>query len=311
MDAPTDNTIAKSGNKTSMSVAFATRCALLALVLGVISAATVHGQAIQPCEATPSSAKTAVAADKTKASVHASQTVVDQSIPNDPAMDDLVRPYADKVRQLTMVIGQLDGDLQKASAIGANTLGHFVTSGMMATARAKLGSRVDVVITNAGGLRKNTIQSGELRASDIFELLPFENALVEVELSGAQLLTLLQRVTEDRNAQAGARIQFRWNEQSRPEFISAKLVDATGNERDIDPAKTYVVVTTDYLMKLNSGNYAILKDGKNAKPLNITIREAVIEYVKAETAAGRRVRSTLDGRFVQIGPDPVRTENRP
>jgi 2',3'-cyclic-nucleotide 2'-phosphodiesterase (5'-nucleotidase family) len=167
------------------------------------------------------------------------------------------------------------------------------------------------VVTNAGGLRKNTIQSGELRASDIFELLPFENALVEVELSGVQLLTLLQRVTEDRNAQAGARIQFRWNEQSRPEFISAKLVDAAGNERDIEPAKTYVVVTTDYLMKLNSGNYAILKDGKNAKPLKITIREAVIDYVKAETAAGRKVRSSLDGRFVQVGPDPVRTEDRP
>ena len=56
----------------------------------------------------------------------------------------------------------------------------------------------------------------------------------------------MQRVTEDRNAQAGARIQFRWNEQSRPEFISAKLIDAEGNERDIDRQRPMLVVTIDY-----------------------------------------------------------------
>ncbi len=40
---------------------------------------------------------------------------------------------------------------------------------------------------NGGGLRKNDIAAGELRASDIFELLPFENALVALEVTGAQL----------------------------------------------------------------------------------------------------------------------------
>jgi 2',3'-cyclic-nucleotide 2'-phosphodiesterase (5'-nucleotidase family) len=302
---------AKSGNKTLMPLAMSVRCALLMLMLTVCSAAPAHSQAIQPCEAKPSPSRASVAAEKAKVNVQASQTLVDASIPGDPALDNLVRPYSEKVRQLTLVIGQLDGDLQKSGGMGGNTLGHFVTSGIMAIASARLGSRVDVVITNSGGLRKNTIQAGELRASDIFELLPFENALIKVEFTGSQLLTLLRRVTADRYPQAGARIEFRWNEESRPEFIAAKLVDAAGNEREIDPAKTYVVVTIDYLLNLNSGNFAILKDGKNAKPLNLTIRDAVSDYVKAETAAGRKVRSGLDGRFVQIGPDPVRTEDRP
>lgn len=34
-------------------------------------------------------------------------------------------------------------------------------------------------------------------------------------------------------------------------------------------------------------------------PLNLTLRDAVIEYVKAETAAGRTITNTLDGRFSQ------------
>jgi 2',3'-cyclic-nucleotide 2'-phosphodiesterase (5'-nucleotidase family) len=297
---------AKSGYKTFMNVGFAAHCALLTLVL----ATPALGQAIQPCEATPSPSRSGVATEKKKASVNASQTLVDASIKNDPEVDKLIAPYADKVSQLTLVIGQLDGEL-RTGGVGANSMGHFVANGIMSAARAKLGPKVDVVITNGGGLRKRAISAGELRTSDIFELLPFENALVELELTGSQLLTLLQRVTNARDAQAGARIQFRWDERSRPEFISAKLVDAAGNEREIDSAKTYVVVTTDYLLKLGSGNYAILKDSKNNKPLEITIRDAVINYVKAETAAGRKVRSSLDGRFVQIGPDPARAEERP
>ena len=90
---------------------------------------------------------------------------------------------------------------------------------------------------NAGGLRKNDIAAGELRASDIFELLPFENALVAVEVTGAQLAKLIQIATRD--AQAGARIQFKWNERDRPEFLSGKLLDANGKEQEIDPDKIY------------------------------------------------------------------------
>ncbi len=72
---------------------------------------------------------------------------------------------------------------------------------------------------NAGGLRKNEISAGELRASDIFELLPFENALVAVEINGAELLKLLPVVVRD--AQSGARIQYKWNDTESPGVSSA------------------------------------------------------------------------------------------
>jgi len=190
--------------------------------------------------------------------------------------------------------------------VGAGSLGNFVTEGMKAEARAKLGKPVTLTIMNAGGLRKNTITAGELRASDIFELLPFENALVAVELTGVQLAKLIQVVTRD--AQTGARIQFKWNEQNRPAFLSGKLLDESGKEQEIDPEKLYTVVTIDYLLRLGSGSYAILQEAKNTTPLNITLREAIMNYVKSETAAGRPIRKIVDDRFVQIGPDPKTTE---
>ncbi len=52
-------------------------------------------------------------------------------------------------------------------------------------------------------------------------------------------------------------------------------------------------------MRLTGGDYAaVLKQAKNTRPLGLTIRDAITEYVKAETAAGREIKSTQDDRFV-------------
>lgn len=255
--------------------------------------------AIEPCPATP--AKPAIpAATPAKTVSQTKQTVVDASIPDDPTVEQMLKPYSEKVRALSVVIGRLDGALKK-DGVGAGTLGSFVTDAVRAQAQARLGKPVTLTIMNAGGLRKNEISPGDLRASDIFELLPFENALVALEINGAQLAKLLAVVTRD--AQAGARIQFKWNDQNRAEFISGKIVDENGKEQEIDPEKIYTIVTIDYLLRLGSGSYALLQEAKSQTPLNVTLRDAVMDYVKAETAAGRPIRSRVDDRYVQIGPD--------
>ena len=254
--------------------------------------------AIQPCEATP--AKPGASAP-VKVGVRSGQTNIDSSIPADEAVEKMLEPYSGKVRALSNVIGQLDGPLKK-EAVGAGSLGQFVTDGVRSYARAKLGKPVALTIMNAGGLRKNEIAAGEVRAADIFELLPFENALVAIELRGADLLKVLPALARD--AQAGARLQYKWNDQNRPEFISAKLLNENGQEEEIDPNKIYTVVTIDYLVRVGGGAYAILKEAKASAPLGITLRDAMMEYVKSETAAGRKLSSRVDDRYVQVGPGP-------
>jgi 2',3'-cyclic-nucleotide 2'-phosphodiesterase (5'-nucleotidase family) len=271
----------------------------------VFAAPSLAQTVIEPCPATPEPAKPAITATATKTGVSTKQTTVDAGIPDDPAVEKLIAPYREKVRALSLVIGKLDGVLKKDGA-GGGSLGNFVTDGMRAQAQAKLGKPVVLAMVNNGGLRKNEIAAGELRASDIFELLPFENALVAVDVTGAQLTKILEVVTRD--AQSGARIQFKWNDRDRAEFISGKLVDANGKEQEIDPNQTYTIITIDYLMRLKSGAYAILQEGKNPTPLNVTLRDAVMNYVKAETAAGHAVRSVVDNRFVQVGPGPKHAE---
>jgi 2',3'-cyclic-nucleotide 2'-phosphodiesterase (5'-nucleotidase family) len=233
---------------------------------------------------------------------------VDETIADDPALEKMLTPYSTKVRALEVVIGKLDVELKKGS-VGAGNLGNFVTDGMRVQSSAKLGRPVLLVITNSGGLRKNTIAAGDLRAADIFELLPFENALVEVDLSGAQLLQLLNVVVSGGDALSGAHIKYRMNANNRPELVSASLLDSQGRETDIDPKATYTIVTIDYLVKLASGRYTILQEGKNVRPLGVTIRDALMDYVKAETDAGRSIKASLDNRFVLVGSDAQKPED--
>jgi len=280
-----------------------TRALLCALALSVFAVPVfAQSTAIEPCPATPAKAATT---NKEQIDRRARLLDVDASVPDDPDVLKMLAPYSDRVRELSKVIGRLEGGLNRTGA-GSGALGNFITDGIRWQAQQKLGKPVALAIMNAGGIRKSEIAAGDLRASDIFELLPFENALMAVDVTGVQLAALLKIVTRD--AQAGARIQFKYDDRDRREFISGKLIDEAGKEVEIDPNKVYTIVTIDYLLRLASGAYAILQEAQSKTPLNITLRDAVMNYVKSETAAGRPIRPVTDNRFVQIGPGPKNPE---
>ncbi len=122
----------------------------------------------QPAPAASPNPSTSSAPRDVKA--HVTETLIDSSIPDDPAVDQMLAAYIPKVRALDTILGKLKGELRKGG-MGAGSLGNFVADGMRAQASARLGKRIDLAIMNGGGLRRNTISEGELRARDIFELL--------------------------------------------------------------------------------------------------------------------------------------------
>ena len=299
-------TLTRVSRRLFLSVFARATLTLLLVIVGTSAVTRAQSTAIQPCTDASASAKKPAVTPK----VVVTQTAVDESLADDPALEKLIAPYSAKVRALENVIGKLDGELRK-SPLGGGSLGNFVTDGLRATASRKLGRSVPLMITNSGGLRKNAISPGELRAADIFELLPFENALIQIDLSGENLLKLLSVVLKGRDAQSGARIHYRLTANNEAEMVNAKLLSADGTESDIDPKATYRIVTIDYLLHLASGSYAILQEGKNATPVGVTMRDAMIDYVKGETAAGRSIKSALDGRFVLEGEQPTTPKVRP
>jgi 2',3'-cyclic-nucleotide 2'-phosphodiesterase (5'-nucleotidase family) len=239
-------------------------------------------------------------------SVRANSRAIDESVSSDPAVEAAIAPYSAKVRELEKPIGTLAGDLKKGG-MGGGSLGNFVADALRDRAQVKLGKPVLLAVINSSGLRKNSITAGNISTSDIFQLLPFENALVTLDLTGEQLRRFLDVTVARRNAQSGARILYRSNAQKQSEIVTVKL-GGLGEERDIDPKATYTIVTIDYLVK-RGGDYAVLQEGKNLRELDLTMRDAVLDYVKAETAAGRAVRANLDGRFKYDRTTPEKTED--
>jgi 2',3'-cyclic-nucleotide 2'-phosphodiesterase (5'-nucleotidase family) len=280
--------------------------AVLFCLVGIIAQAQ---QGSAPA-ARPSQPQPAPASTPLDLRVKASERAIDASIPNDPAVDAVLAPYSAKVHELDAPIGKLVGELKKGG-MGAGSLGNFVADALRARAEVKLGKPVLLAITNSGGLRKNEFAEGNLSSNDIYQLLPFENALVVLDLTGEQLRRFLYIVVTHRDAQSGARITYRTNEKKESEIVAVRLGSSGAVEKEIDPQATYTIVTIDYLVK-RGGDYSILQEAKNVRPLGLTMRDAVLDYVKAETAAGRAVKATLDGRFRYDKPGAeTKTEDAP
>jgi len=273
-------------NESDRRITITLRLPLLIALTLVLSASYGHAQQSAPAPAT-----------SRDVNAHASESLVDASIADDKAVDKMLEAYSPKVRALDTVIGTVKGELQKGG-MGAGSLGNFVSDAMRAEASRALKRPVDLAVVNGGGLRRSNLVDGDLRARDIFELLPFENALVMVDLNGEQLMSLLAFVTSIRDAQSGARINYRINADKKAELESARIFDQQYHDLPITPTMTYTIVTIDYLINRGGGSYAVLHEGKNIRPLGITLRDAIMNHVKAETAAGRPIRSDLDGRFV-------------
>ena len=228
--------------------------------------------------------------------VRATELPVDASVPDDPGVDKMLAAYSPKVRELDDLIGTSKGELHK-TGIGGGSIGNFVSDGMRWQASQKLGQPIDLALMNGGGLRRTSINEGELRVRDIFELLPFENALVTLDLTGEQLMRMLQTVVSRREAQSGARTVYKTNAYKTSELVSATLREATG-ETEIDPKGIYTITTIDYLYRVGGSTYGMLREGKNMRELGITLRDAMMNYVKSETGAGRDIKPNLDGRYV-------------
>lgn len=283
------------------------------LSLGFLIAATfvcASAQAPAPAPKASPTPRAPRAPKPADVNVRAQNVPVDSSIADDPSVSQMLVVYSPKVRELDAVIGSLKGELRKGG-MGAGSIGNFVSDGMRWQAGLKLGRPVDLAIINGGGLRRNAIGEGELRARDIFELLPFENALTIVELSGEQLVRLLKLLVANREAQSGARIVYFTKADKTSEIDILKL-RTPGGEKDVDPQATYRIVTIDYIVNRGGDISTLLRAGKPAQPLGITLRDAIMAYVKSETAAGRTIRPNLDGRFwLDRAKSAVTEETRP
>jgi 5'-nucleotidase len=126
----------------------------------------------------------------------------------DPAVDAIVRRYGDLTAPLSeMEVGRLASPLERrANAAGESTLGAVIADAFLAgTSDTSYGDKpAQIAFTNPGGLRSD-LPNLAVTFGQLFNVLPFNNSLVTMDLTGAQLLRLLEQQWE-RPQPAGGRI---------------------------------------------------------------------------------------------------------
>ncbi len=127
--------------------------------------------------------------------------------------------------------------------------------------------RADFALQNAGGVR-TPVAAGTLSMNTAFTVLPYSNVLVELDLTGAEVLAALEDGVAnhlDRGQSNGSHpyaAGLRWDlDMSQPRgkrFSNVQVRDkASGSWTALDPAKTYVLVTNDFVAAGRDG-YATL-----------------------------------------------------
>jgi len=207
----------------------------------------------------------------------------------DSSIYKAINPYKkNHDEQMTKVIAQSEGAFLKADV--ESTLGNFFCDAVMLQTKKALGkdsSMLDVAVFNKGGLR-NSLPKGNITVGNIFELMPFDNEVVLLKLSGAQFKDMLEKIVEKGGIPIGG---------MRMTIHGTKAIDVTINGKPFDETKNYWVVTSDYLA--NGGdNYTFFKNALERKPMNVLLRNVMIDHCNyISQVVGLPLKPYLDGRI--------------
>lgn len=211
---------------------------------------------------------------------------IDSTISPAPELEALIYPYrSDLDDKMSVVIGYAALDLKKGKPEAP--LNNFVADLMLKRAVKEFQQPVDAALTNDGGLRID-IQKGPITLGKIYEVMPFENELVILPMTGVQLITLAKEIGEA-GGEAVSGMQL--------EFLDKNLARFTVQGQPTVSDSLYYLVTTDYLSDSGRNRFNILSQVPKTL-LGITLRDAIIDEIKEIHAAGRQVTARVDGRIV-------------
>jgi 5'-nucleotidase len=212
------------------------------------------------------------------------------AIAADPAMASFVdslfqalKPIAERV--LTDAPAELLRDRHAESKIG-----DWVAEAMRRRASA------DFAFQNPGGLRAD-LDVGPVTVKDVYEIMPFDNRIATVHLTGAQVLDAVETgVKGDGCVQiAGLRYTF---DRSRPRGERVlKMETATGTP--IDPKATYLVATNDFMAQGGDG-FDVFAKGPDLKVSEDLVRDALVADCEARAKRGEKLTIALDGRIQDL-----------
>lgn len=164
-----------------------------------------------------------------------------QSSSIDSMVQVIVKPFRDSIaNDMSKLIAVSGSALIKGkpeSKLTNFTADVILESGINYCSKMNFKIKPDASYVNYGGLRASLPQ-GNITVGHVFELMPFENEIVLVKISGESIIKMAERIaTRGGEGVSGLTIGIK---NEKPVVIKI-------NGKSVDPAASYWIVTNDYI----------------------------------------------------------------
>lgn len=216
----------------------------------------------------------------------------------DPEVEAIVDYYEAEIEAIkNEVIGNTTAPITRNYRY-ESAMGDWVTDIMRA-----YDASINFAFTNSGGLRAD-IDAGPITFGEVFEAQPFDNTLVIVELSGAEVIDVLEEgITGQHGLIQVSGLGFTFDYGSPAvgdSFIVGDVIDLS-TSLPLDPNATYYVAVNDFMA--NGG------DHYGTLPLNpqtntyVLVRDLVVNWTKANSPF-TPPDPTVEQRITALGTPP-------
>ena len=176
--------------------------------------------------------------------------------------------------------------LRKQNDAGEAPLGNLIADAILAATR---NQGVQIAFMNEGGIRKD-LEADENQVAAFGQtqaVLPFGNTLVVMDLTGAQIRSLLEQQWKAGSSN-GAMLQvsngfsYRWDER-RP--VGSRVLGITLDGKPLEDAKTYRVVANNFLAE-GGDNFPEFAKGSNRRETGLLDLDAFTDHLRAIEGQG-------------------------
>lgn len=201
----------------------------------------------------------------------------------------------------TFCLVRVPGTSQSANKVGCENSAQYAKGSdaaqLIAKAFLNASLLADFSLQNAGGVR-DTLMKGDITNQTAYTILPFSNTLVNLTITGREVVAALEDAVQNASfgmgGQAassgshpyadGLRWDLRLNQEYGQRVVNVEVRDRkTGVWAPIDPAKTYVMVTNDYIASGKDGYLTlapIFATPSRVEDTKLLYTQSLIDYIK-------------------------------
>lgn len=219
------------------------------------------------------------------------QLAVSDSIQPDAAIQEYIKPFKENIdRQMDSVLAYAPKTLSKGDSEYNTAIGNMMADAVMEFTnpvfKQRTGKEIDAVLLNHGGIR-SILREGPVTMRAAFEIMPFENSVVVVEISSEKAKEMFDYLKLGKaHPISGMQITLNKN---------GSLQSATLGNENVTPGNTYFIATNDYLQQGGDG-MDFLADPVSLEVLDYKIRNVLIDYFKRYDT----IAPVQDKRFIKI-----------